>query len=151
NRTVQSMSRGERYLVMGSGARQKSLPTPGGYPGRGSDGRREREGAVCLVTRQIHRGGPVPGSPSPKAATVRVWFCCHWVTRSFLSKWALSTSRTMAAANCPWPPCSNNATTTISGLSRGANPTNQALSLMSSPPPAGLTYSLDANCEVPVL
>src|ERR1051326_8710984 len=70
-----------------------------------------------------------PGTnPSPNAAAVR--FCCWRIAsrRVFLSKYALITSRTMPAAYWPCSPCSNRATTTISGLSRGAKPMNHAFS-----------------------
>src|SRR6185436_15687255 len=48
--------------------------------------------------------------------------------RAFLSKYDFTTSRTIGAAKLPCSPASNSATTTISGFSRGAKPTNQALS-----------------------
>src|SRR5207244_412109 len=70
--------------------------------------------------------------------------------RAFLSKYDLITSRTIGAERLPCSPPSSRATTTISGFSRGANPTNQPLSLKSCVSLPDFASATETRCALPV-
>ena len=106
------------------------------------------------VDETRHAIGASPASiPSVTAATVlALRFAPAAVySRSFLSKYAFITSRTMGAANCPCSPCSNSATTTISGARAAQSPRTRRCPSCPCPHCLPLRKSFEASCAVPVL
>ena len=133
--------------------------------GNGGCGRRHRKRKVSAVQGRIlhSRGGDFGGAlrRSPAALTTprplppwrAPWLpggCCR-DGAAYRQRLSMIRAARGADASAPQPPCSTRTTTAISGLRRGATPTNQALARSAPVPRLFIPALWFTTCAVPVL